>query len=247
MPLETPSDGLDLSAMRRAGDAVDAAAARIRADALRERLAPDLAALPLSIRQAMEGLIEEIGRVSAEAEAARQAATEARRERGDWLQIDPLRYMPEDRGTAPPPPPARFEVHAADPDFVGFGWHSAEGRGRESWRWSGLSPVASVVVPDLGPGTTALELDIELPFRHPFGPDSLTILANGEPLELTARLREAHRGTFSALWDGADAPGANLGLVLVGPLVTDPTGRDSRKLGLAIRSVSGRRLDGEPG
>lgn len=243
MPLETPSDGLDLSAMRRAGEAVDAAAARIRTQAILDRLSPDLAALPLTVRQALEGLIEEIGRISAEAEAARQAATEARRERGDWLRIDPLRHMPEDRGTPPPLPPSRVEIHAADPDFVGFGWHSAEGRGRESWRWSGLSPVASVVVPDLGPGTVALELDIELPFRHPFGPNSLTILANGEPLELTATLREAHRGTFSALWEGAEAPGANLGLVLVGPLVRDPTGRDSRQLGLAIRSVKARRLD----
>ena len=246
MPLETPSDGLDLSAMRRAGEAVDAAAARLRAEAIRDRLGPDLAALPLTLRQALEALIEEIGRVSAEAEAARQAATEARRERGDWLRIDPLRHMPGDRGTPPPPPPARVEIHAADPDFMGFGWHSAEGRGRESWRWSGLSPVASVVVPDLGPGTVALDFDIELPFRHPFGPNSLTILANGEPLELTATLREAHRGTFSALWEGAEVPGANLGLVLVGPLVTDPTGRDSRRLGLAIRSVTAQRLDSVP-
>lgn len=247
MPLETPSDGLDLSAMQRAGAAVDAAAARIRAEGIRERLAPDLAALPLTVRQAFEGLVDEIGRISAEAEAARQAATEARRERGDWLRIDPLRHMPEDRGATPPPPPSSIEIHAADADFVGFGWHSAEGRGRESWRWSGLSPVASIVVPDLGPGTVALAFDIELPFRHAFGPNSLTILANGEPLELTASLREAHRGTFSALWEGAEVPGANLGLVLVGPLVRDPAGRDSRQLGLAIRSVKARRLDSAAG
>jgi hypothetical protein len=35
--------------------------------------------------------------------------------------------------------------------------------------------------------------------------------------------------------------------VLVGPLVRDPAGRDSRQLGLAIRSVKARRLDSAAG
>jgi hypothetical protein len=242
MPLETASDGLDLLAMRDAGRAVDAAAARLRAEAIRERLAPSLSGLPLPLRQALEGVIGEIARVAAEAEAARQAALENRRERGDWLQIDPLRHMPEDRGAPPAPPPARFEVHAADSDFVGYGWHTAEGRGRESWRWSGAAPAASVVIPDLGPGTIELELDLERPFRTPFTEGSLVVLANGEPLELHFAAREPHRGTFSGLWTGADAPGANLGLVLLSPVVTDPTGRDTRALGIGIWRVSARRI-----
>ncbi|SHI90097.1 hypothetical protein SAMN02745194_01317 [Roseomonas rosea] len=246
MPLETASDGLDLLAMHDAGGAVDAAAARIRAEAIRERLAPSLSGLPLPLREAIEGVIGEIARVAAEAEAARQAAVETRRERGDWLQIDPLRHMPEDRRTPPPAPPARFEVHAADPDFVGYGWHTAEGRGGESWRWSGTAPAASVVIPDLGPGTVELELDLERPFRTPFTEDALVVLANGEPLELSFTPREPHRGVFSALWAGSESPGTNLGLVLLSPLVSDSTGRDTRQLGIGIWRASARRIAADP-
>ncbi|HEY8611009.1 MAG TPA: hypothetical protein VIL69_06930 [Roseomonas sp.] len=243
MPIEIPSDGLDLLAMQDAGRAVDAAAARIRAEALRGRMAAELSALPLPLRQAMDALIDEIGRIGAEAEAARQAAMETRRERGEWLQIDPLRHMPEDRGAAPPPPAAHYEIHAADPDFTGFGWHSPEGRGRESWRWSGIAPAASVVIPDLGPGTVALELDLELPFRAPFAGNSVLVLANGEPLDLSLARQDGSRATLTGLWDGAEAPGANLGLVFLGPLVSDPTGRDTRRLGVGIWRVAARRLD----
>ncbi|MBP0444037.1 hypothetical protein J8J14_04535 [Roseomonas sp. SSH11] len=247
MPIEIPSDGLDLLAMQEAGDAVEAAAARVRADAIRGRLAPSLSALPPPLRHAMEAMIEEVARASAEAEAARQAALEMRRERGEWLQIDPLRHIPEDRGAQPPAAPSAITIHAADPDFVGFGWHSAEGRGDQSWRWSGATPAASVVVPDLGPGTLRVELDLEFPFRQAITPGALTVLANGEPLELDVRLLEPHRGVFSALWAGYGVPGANLGLVLLGPRATDPTGRDPRELGLAFRSVSARRVASSAG
>ena len=247
MPLELPSDGLDLLAMREAHAAVDAAAARQRSEAIRARLAPSLSVLPAPLREALEAMAGEIGRISAEAEAARQAALEMRRDRGDWLQIDPLRHMPEDRRDPPPAAPAFFEANAADPDFVGYGWYTAEGRGRESWRWSGVAPAASVILPDLGPGTIELELDLERPFRQPFGTDNLVVLANGEPLELTPHPREPHRVVFSALWEGSAVGGANLGLVLLSPLVTDPTGRDTRALGIGIWRVSARRVAADAG
>lgn len=240
MPIETPSDGLDLLAMREAETALTDAAARLRAEAILARLAPSLAPLPPALRQAMEQLAREVGAVSAVAEAARQGAMENRRDRGDWLQIDPLRHIPEDRSAPPPAPPEAVQIHAADPGFIGYGWHSAEGHGRESWRWSGLAPAASVVLPDLGSGRVELEFDLELPFRQPLNEGAITILANGEPLELAMALRDGHRGSFSAIWEGAEAPGASLGLVLLGPLVMDPTGRDTRKLGIGFRSLSAR-------
>jgi len=246
MPLETPSDGLDLAAMREAGRAVEGAAARDRAEAIRARLSPVLAALPEPLRTAMEALIGEMGRIAAEAGTARQEAGEIRRERGEWLQIDPLRHMPGDRSAPVPPGPTQLDIRPGDPDFVGFGWHTAERRGEESWRWSGLAPAASVVLPDPGPGTVEVELTLELPFRHPFDLDRFTVLANGQPLALEADLAEPHRGVFTAEWEGSDVSGGTLALVLLGPLVSDPASPDRRKLGVGIRRVRARRLSSVP-
>jgi len=245
MPLETPSDGLDLAAMRAASDAVEVAAARARAGVIRDRLEPALAAMPPPLRQALDPLldrlIEEIGRADARAEAARQAATEARRSRGDWLRIDPLAHIPEDRATPPAPPPGRYEAWADSPDFAGFGWHAAEGKGPGSWRWSGLTAAASVIVPELGPGSVALELDLEVPWGLPFDPDAVTVLANGEPLELLARI-DGSRATLAATWDGTGSAGASIGLVILAPVLGNPRSSDARKLGIGFRRVSAARV-----
>jgi len=246
MPLETPSDGLDLTAMHEAGRAVEGAAARDRAEAIRARLLPALSALPDPVRAAMEAIIGEMGRIAAEAGAARQEAGESRRERGEWLQIDPLRHMPGDRGQPIPPAAASLDIRPGDPDFVGFGWHTAERRGEESWRWSGLAPAASIVLPDPGPGTVEVALHLELPFRHPFDLDRFTVLANGQPLALEADLAEPHRGVFTAQWEGSDTPGGTLALVLLGPLVSNPASPDQRKLGVGIQRVRARRLSADP-
>ncbi|MCR0982463.1 hypothetical protein [Roseomonas populi] len=239
---DLPTDGLDLLALREADAAVSAAAARARAEALRGRMAAELDELPAPFRAVMERLIDAVGEVGAEAATALQAATESRRERGDWLQIDPLRHIPEDRRAAPPPPPARHELNAADPEFTGYGWYGPEGRGRESRRWSGGAAAASIVLPALGPGTVSLEIDLELPFATPFEADSVAILANGEPLDLI--LAEAHenRALLTAQWGGFEAAGANLGLVLLGPVYADPRGRDTRRLGVGFRRLVATRL-----
>jgi hypothetical protein len=244
MPLETPSDGLDLTAMREADEAVDAAAARIGSSAMRARMESELSQLPPPMRGAMERLIDEVGRIEARAEAAWQAATETRRSRGDWLQIDPLRQMPGDRGAPPPLPAARHEVKAADPDFTGFGWHPAERHGDQSWRWSGLAPAASIVLPDLGLGAVALELDLLFPFDEPFQLDTVSILADGEPLRLTPVRVDGSRATLAALWEGREVAGVNLGLVVLGPSIGDPRGRDPRRLGVGVRRVVAERIGG---
>ncbi|WP_338662847.1 hypothetical protein VQH23_22220 [Pararoseomonas sp. SCSIO 73927] len=231
------NDALNLHALREADEALSEAAARARAEALRARMGAELEALAPPVRDVVERLIDAIGAVSAEAGAARQAATEFRRERGDWLQIDPLRHIPEERAAIPPPPPARFELNAADPDFVGYGWYGPEGRGRESRRWSGQAAAASVVVPGLGPGAIRLEIHLELPFGLPFLEDSVAILANGEPLDMTLAEADANRAVLIARWEGFEAAGANLGLVLLGPVHADPRGRETRRLGVGFRRL----------
>ncbi|MBP0494789.1 hypothetical protein [Roseomonas indoligenes] len=237
MPPDLPNDGLNLLLLQEADVAISAAAARARADALRARMETELDALPPPMRDVVERLIDAIGEVSAGVEAARQVATEFRRDRGDWLQIDPLRHIPEDRGVTPPPPPARFELNAADPDFVGYGWYGPEGQGRDSRRWSGQAAAASIVIPDLGPGAIALEIHLELPFGVPFAEDSITVLANGEPLDITMAEADANRAVLRARWDGFEAAGANLGLVLLGSVHADPGGRDTRRLGVGFRRL----------
>jgi len=244
MPLETPSDGLDLAAMHEASEAVEAAAARAATAALRARMEDDLAALSPSLRGVMERLIGEMGRIGARAESAWQAATETRRSRGEWLQIDPLRHIPEDRGTPLPPPPTQIELRADDPDFVGFGWHPAERNAQESWRWSGLAPAASIILPDLGLGGVEIELDIVFPFGHPFDLDAVTILVDGEPLQLSAAQVSGSRATLIAFWEGREVAGGNLGLVILGPSLADPKGIDARSLGLGIRRLFATRVKG---
>jgi hypothetical protein len=238
MPIETPSDGLDLSAMRLANSAVEAAAARSKSEALSERLAPAMAGLDPALRPLLDRLIGELGRVEARAEAAHQAATELRRSRGDWLRIDPLRHIPEGRATPPPPPPSRIDVSADDPAFFGFGWHPPEGSGQDSWRWSGLAPAASVVLPSLGAGVLSLRLDFLAPFGQAVAAEDITLLANGEPLSLELVKAEGNHATLSATWQAAEDRGAgSLALVILGPVYRDSAGTDTRALGLGIRRV----------
>ncbi|MFH5925786.1 hypothetical protein [Roseomonas xinghualingensis] len=242
MPFETPSDGLDLASMNEAAEAVDAAAARAVTAALRARMEGDLAALPPSMRSAMEQLIKEMGRIGAHAEAAWQAATEARRSRGEWLQIDPLRHLPEDRAAPPPPPPTHIELRADDPDFIGFGWHPAERNSQESWRWSGLAPAASIILPDLGLGGATIELDVIFPFGYPFDLKAVTILADGEPLQLSATQVRGSYATLTAFWEGREVAGGNLGLVILGPSLMSPKEHDTRRLGLGVRRLCATRM-----
>jgi hypothetical protein len=228
--------------MREADMAVEDAAARLRAQALRQRLEPALGSVPPVVRTALEAIIDEIGRVDAGAEAARQAAAAQQRSRGDWLQIDPLRHIPEDRGAPLPLPPSRFEAEADDADFTGFGWYPAERAGGESWRWSGLAPAASVVIPDLGLGAVAIELDVIMPFSTPFRAEAVSLLADGEPLSFEAVGVNGSRATLAATWEGREVTGVNLGLVILGPRLPDPRGTDSRQLGLGLRRVAAERI-----
>ncbi|WP_426957404.1 hypothetical protein [Muricoccus radiodurans] len=242
LPLETLSDGLDLAALRRADRAVEDAAARARAGAIRDRLENLIAVCDPALRALAEALIAEIGRADARAEAAAQAALETRRSRGEWISLDPLRHIPEGRAAPPPPPPRRVAVHAADPAFHGFGWHSAEGTGAESWRWSGTDRAASIILPSLGGGRLMIRLDVVAPFQAALDASAITVLANGQPLELLLVRAAPSRATLGADYTAPEDGGhGSLVLVLLGPSFADAAGPDTRVLGVGLRSVTVER------
>ncbi len=241
--LPLPSDGLDLAALRRADAAVRDAAAEARATAIADRLATAIDPLDPAAREVVRLLIGEMGRLEARVIAAEQAAGDARRSRGDWVSLDPLRMAPPRRTAPAPATPSRVEVHAGDPAFHGTGWHGAEGRSGGTFRWSDHVSVASVVLPSLGAGRIAVRVDLIAPFSLPIRAEDLRFIVDGEApgFTLTAEGNPLTTAAFEIV--STDEPGAGLlGIVIGGPRYGDPAGREKRGLGIGIRRIVAERV-----
>ena len=97
-------------------------------------------------------------------------------------------------------------------------------------------------MPDLGGGALAVELDLEVPYGAPFPAGAVTVLANGEPMELAASAVEGSRATLSGRWEGTAGGGTNLGLVILAPPPPPGPGGEARRLSIGLRRVMAARL-----
>lgn len=231
--------GLDLTRLGEADRLVAGAAQRLRAEALDGRLAPALARLDPAMRGALDLLVQEMARLGAEVEAARQAVEAAQRGREAAIRLDPLRYIPGSRGRPAGLPSDRFDLAADDAAFNGAGWYEAERSSRGAWRWGGRhGPYSTLLVPTLGGGALRLGLHLSMPFQSTFDLEAATLLANGQPLDLRLQEGSTDRAPrLSAEFDLPEDGGTgSLSLVLMAPrhhmaAAEGETPSDSRALG----------------
>lgn len=131
-----------------------------------------------------------------------------------------------------------------DPAYFAGGWHGAEGRGRDAFRWT--SARAVLLVPASGPHDVRIEIDARPAAARADAPVQVTAIVNGRP---AAEAALAGAGTLAwavpaAIWtDGVNE------IVLTVSRTRRPSDdgdHDTRVLGLrvdGIRVSGGRRQD----
>jgi hypothetical protein len=240
---------LDLTAMRQADRLVDEAAARMRTAPVLTRLSTVADQLDPSLREVVELIAYEIGRVGAAAETARQLAQSGRQSRSERIKLDPLRFIPASRQGTGPEPAGPLSLRPDAPEFIGAGWFEAEHHGDRAWRWSGAagSPCATLLLPSLGSGRLRFTFRLSVPFQQPFEPERFGIVVNARPLALTATATGASSGvvTGETVVEDDHALGS-LAVVLVLPRYGARDGgvNDTRQLGVGIEHLQVEKVEG---
>jgi hypothetical protein len=237
---------VDLPAARSA----DTLIAKSIADAHQERLEKNLSELLATAdpktQALVRGLVGAVATLSAEVATLREDLAQFRRSRSDRIRVDPLQFIPDSRSPQPAQQPSHFELLAASHQFNGLGWHQPERNEDRSWRWSGLTPRASVLLPTLGGRRLRLRAEMLMPFGLTFAKKPVRVLVNDAVAVLQPTSLRAEFGTFQAEIELPEDEGfSNFTLVLQEPPMTDPSGapgREKRLLGLGLCRIMLERL-----
>jgi hypothetical protein len=185
---------------------------------------------------------EHLARTNAALRSLQQQAYETRRLREERLRIDPLPAIAARHGFALSRLD-RYQVAVHDGAFVGRGWYPLEADAFGHWRWAGLSPLSSILLPSLGGGT----LEVTLALRLPFGIrllecGAIDVMADGVDVECV--------DIQDSRWIGkvtlpSDDTTTRMCLVLASRRFRDPqvtAERDPRELGVGLMSVDVRKI-----
>ncbi|NGM23727.1 hypothetical protein G3576_27200 [Roseomonas stagni] len=234
---------LDLSPDRQAAALLDAGLLAHHALRLREAAGPLLERLGPDARIFGEFVVEQLARLSAQADSLAQAQQEASLTRQERLRIDPLPQIPAARRIAARSPAAAAEegptfVEAGTPDFIGHGWYGVEPTAGGVLRWSGQGAWASLLLPALGGGDLVLTVAVHAPFGSTLDMAAEEWVLDGMPLSFEPLSSDGRNGLFFARVRLLERPaGSRATLLLRTTPRTDPAEgprRDPRALGLGL-------------
>ncbi|MEZ5293001.1 MAG: hypothetical protein R2745_18110 [Vicinamibacterales bacterium] len=131
-----------------------------------------------------------------------------------------------------------------DAAYFASGWHGAEGRGREAFRWTMARAV--LLVPSSGAHGVRIEIDAQPAAARPDAPVQVTALVNGRP---AAEVAMSGAGTWSwtvpaSIWtDGTNEIVLNVSRT---SRPSDDGSHDTRDLGLRVDDIRVSRGSGPP-
>jgi len=241
------SSFINLKGGMAADEQIDLTLAAAHTEKLELELKPLLAAVDPATAALAQGVLTALGRVLADVAVLRQSIEQTYRSRADRIRIDPLPFIPQDRRSVAPVQEAQFELYAGDAEFSGTGWHAPETDGVSSWRWSGVEPASTILLPTLGGGRLHLILDMQMPFGLKFTDVAVTALINQTRLDLKAQNPNSSRCNFEADFELPDDEGfSSFALILQGERYRDPreaANPDPRELGVGVHKISMSRRE----